>query len=1280
MNTLFDITGDDIALLNDAELRSLIGLLCEADYRLAGLSTRGITWGGSQDAADGGLDVVVRQKDVTPANSFIPNKMTGFQVKKPDMPRAGIIKEMRPEGILRQTIKDLIQEKGAYVIVSSTGSVTDSALKRRLDAMREAVQGEDGFENLELEFMDRGRVATWVRFHPSLVLWIRRKIGKPLTGWSPYGNWAKAPGGEEEEYLLDENLRLFDTATADETSLTVTEGIEKLRKKLATPKECVRLVGLSGVGKTRLVQALFDERIGEHTLNRSLAFYADITDTPSPDPQDLARYLIADQSKAILIVDNCPPEIHRQLTGICTQADSQISLLTVEYDVRDDLPEETAVFRLEPAGQELIEKLLANRCSHLSQVVSARIAEFSEGNARVALALASTVKRGETVSDLRDESLFERLFWQRNPQDKDLLLTAEIASLVYSFDGENTSSEASELHFLAALAHQPDHVFYRNVQELRQRNLVQSRNIWRAVLPHAIANRLAKRALESMPRATIVDAFLECDLERLLQSFSRRLGYLHDCPAAVDIVDEWLSSQGLLGQSLDNLNSLGITLLKNIAPVSPAKLLDLIERVANSDDKGPLFTAKKNPNHAKFVQLLRLLAYEPQTFKRCTKLLIRFALSESPDEKNNPTRDVLQSLFYLYLSGTHAPAEARAEVIESLVYADEDDKQQLGLLLLDAALKSNNFSSLHEFSFGARPRDYGYVPKTGQDVLNWYKTFLDIGVVLTNADTGIVRKTRTLLADHLRGLWSVGLHDILKHTVKQIHETTPWHEGWLGILSVLQYDKKRMSEDMLSDIKELELMLRPKTLLQQARAYALSDQYRIYDFESDDDDNESISASVERAEETTRHIGAAVAQDEAVLQELLPEIFCTSNTRLFSLGRGLAEGCSDLASFWQKLYSQFRETAPKKRQTNVLRGFLFGCKEKDSDFLNARLDAIVEDPILGPYFMDFQRMFPDGQGTMNRLHHSLQAGQAPIHSYIYIGCGKFHESISDRDLITLLEHILSKDNGINIVVDILQMRFLSDSKNTKIYSKELRHFACKTLEMYPYATHNSSGNDGSDHDLSRIADKVLHDEDGYFTAAKLCHRLLSAIDSHEISPYDYHELLASLAKQQPNCFLDAFLDNPDIVDKDCEILFSKGSDFGKNPLTSIPDNVLLSWSRQKPEKRYPLLASAIDPIQRASNNGSIAWNPLVYSLLDESADPAVVFSSVQASMIPTTWCGGSLRTTLEDWLRLFEQFFNHKNDRIAAAARRQYRLFKEEIEWRSGLDDTTSRIRLQSFE
>jgi hypothetical protein len=490
MTNLLDITGDDIARLSDAELRELIGLLCEADYRLAGLPTKGITWGGHQDAPDGGLDVVVRDEIPPPSKSFVPRNVTGFQIKKNDMPRSEILKEMRPNGMLREEIKALIQANGAYIIVSSSGSTTDTALKNRVDAMKEAVADEANHENLHLDFLDRGRVATWVRSHPSLILWVRNKIGRPLVGWRPYENWANAPGGTEEEYLLDDGLRLHDGTKTTGEGLSVKAGLLILRSALSSPGISVRLAGLSGVGKTRLVQALFDERIGEHTLNRSQAFYTDISDAPVPDPGTFANQLISDRTRAVLIVDNCPPDLHNRLTQTCSKPGSTVSLLTVEYDVRDDVPEETSVFRLEPASEDIIETLIRKRFSHISQVDARAIAGFSGGNARVAITLANTVQRGETLSGFRNEELFKRLFWQRHDPSESLLLSAEACSLVYSFEGTDTSSEKSEMQFLASLVNKSSADLYRDVAELKKRDLIQSRSVWRALLPHAIPTDL----------------------------------------------------------------------------------------------------------------------------------------------------------------------------------------------------------------------------------------------------------------------------------------------------------------------------------------------------------------------------------------------------------------------------------------------------------------------------------------------------------------------------------------------------------------------------------------------------------------------------------------------------------------------------------------------------------------------------------------------------------------------------------------------------------------------
>src|SRR5215470_4003112 len=101
---MFEITADDIAKLNDKDLRTLIGRLCEAELSRQGRPVSAVTWGGDQDAPDDGIDVYVQLPSDTAMEGFIPRAETGLQVKKPDMGRAKILKEMRPKNRIRPVI------------------------------------------------------------------------------------------------------------------------------------------------------------------------------------------------------------------------------------------------------------------------------------------------------------------------------------------------------------------------------------------------------------------------------------------------------------------------------------------------------------------------------------------------------------------------------------------------------------------------------------------------------------------------------------------------------------------------------------------------------------------------------------------------------------------------------------------------------------------------------------------------------------------------------------------------------------------------------------------------------------------------------------------------------------------------------------------------------------------------------------------------------------------------------------------------------------------------
>ncbi|NOY16305.1 MAG: hypothetical protein GXP23_05120 [Gammaproteobacteria bacterium] len=1278
MSTLVEITGDDIAALGDADLRDLIGLLCEADYRFAGLPTKGIKWGGHQDAADGGLDVVVRDNISPPVTSFVPKNITGFQVKKPDMPRAEIIKEMCPKGILRASIKALIQENGAYIIVSSTGSTTDKALENRIHAMKEAVANEINHENLHLEFLDRGRIATWVRSHPSMILWVRNKIGKPLKGWRPYENWANAPGGIDEEYLLDDGLRLHDGAATAEKGLSVEDGLLKLCSALSTPGTSVRLTGLSGVGKTRLVQALFDNRVGENALNQYLAIYTDISDSPAPDPVTIANQLINDKTRAILIIDNCPPDLHHRLTKTCSRQQSTVSLLTVEYDVRDDLPEETSVFRLEPASEEIIEKLINKRFAHIGQVDARTIASFSGGNARVAIALANTVQQGETLSGFRNDQLFERLFWQRHNPNKSMLVSAQVCSLVYSFEGTDTSSEKSEIKFLASLVGKSCTDLYRDISEFKERNLVQSRSVWRAVLPHAIANRLARRALESIPKDTIVDGFIG-NSKRLIRSFTRRLSYLHDCDAAIDIVNDWLDQDGWIGKSINNLNSLGINVLNNIAPVSPGKTLEAIERVANGSD-GSIFTSRNNTHFSEFVRLLRHLAYDPALFDRSVELLCRYALSEDKNENNNSTRDVLKSLFYIYLSGTHASIEARTKVVENLLESEDQDKQDLGLLLLDAALETWHFSASHEFGFGAWPRDYGYHPNTQEEITRWFGAVIRICMRAVLSDRPISEQAKKLLANNLRGLWTKGgMFDALEDSTKKILEQGAWNDGWIAVRGIIRFDSKGFDDEVRGRLYKLEKLLKPNNLLEKARTFALSGQHGTFNLEDDfDDDEEDASAGYRRAEETTRKIGVAVAQDAATWNALLPDLVSTHTTRLASFGMGLAEGSSDKKELFQTLYGALVKTPPEVRQISALLGFLSSCAKIDSPFYNATLDDLVKDDVLGEYFPIIQTTSTIDQRGIERLHEALDIGKAPVHQFNCLAWGSAHEPINDDDLAQILRKILSKEGGVDVALEILNMRFHGRKKNSSEYSGRVMTVAQDMLSAYSFGEERRRQNN-HDYELAEVVSILLDGSKGIHAATIMCQNLKQAISENRAYSFDYPRLLNKLAEVQPTVFLDIFLKGDDVEDYQRQRMFIDDFERHENPLSQISDSALLSWCEKDPPSRYPLVASVVKAFKKSDETGKYEWKPFVYRIFDKAPVLEGVLENLADALRPRSW-SGSRADILQRRAVLYQELYEHDNEEVRAWARSQHTKLQEEIRNIREREDQRDRARDESFE
>jgi hypothetical protein len=417
---------------------------------------------------------------------------------------------------------------------------------------------------------------------------------------------------------------------------------------------------------------------------------------------------------------------------------------------------------------------VTQRYPDLSQVDARTIAEFSGGNPRVALALASQIEKTETVTGLSEEELFKRLFQQRHDPDPSLLSIAQACSLVYSFEGEKLDANEAELPVLGSLIGKAADEVYAGVAELRRRDLVQARAQWRAVLPHAIANRLAKMALQNIPPAKVQSLLVDNASERLLRSFSRRLGYLDDSKEAKAIIQAWLVPDGLLS-NVANLNDLGQAMLSNIAPVAPEAVLSALENALSGADEATL----RSCTH--FVRLLRSLAYEPTFFERALALLVHFAALPSDDESESEAMGVVESLFHIMLSGTHAPIEMRVKAVEALLGSEDTNMRIPGVKALEALMKTSHFSSHYEFDFGARSRDYGYHPKAGKDVQAWFDAVLKLASMFALSGRSVAGDVQKAIAREFRGLWNNAGHaEDLDRLARDIAAKSFWRDGWIA--------------------------------------------------------------------------------------------------------------------------------------------------------------------------------------------------------------------------------------------------------------------------------------------------------------------------------------------------------------------------------------------------------------------------------------------------------------------------------------------------------------------
>jgi hypothetical protein len=387
-----------------------------------------------------------------------------------------------------------------------------------------------------------------------------------------------------------------------------------------------------------------------------------------------------------------------------------------------------------------------------------------------------------------------------------------------------------------------------------------------------------------------------------------------------------------------------------------------------------------------------------------------------------------------------------------------------------------------------------------------------------------------------------------------------------------------------------------------------------------------VKAAVEK-------LGADVAADNEAFRALLPELVgARGNLRDF--GYGLARNGDDPRGLWDALVDAFGTEAEPNYQ--VLCGFLLGCQERDAAMADTMLDQSLIDDRLAEWVPGLQASVVIDDKGVARLHRALASGRAPIMRFYDLAYVRPSDVIPGPDFRDLAVAIAEKPGGMRVAIEMLSMRLYADEFAKRAPQPETIETGRMLLGRFAFAPRAPEAN-RQDHELGVIAEACLNGEGGAAIAAGLWPKLKAAIAQYTASASDYDDFMERLFHVQPTAMLDAVFAGRKATQKKSVGILHDMMQSRKNPLSTVPDDVILAWCDRDAKTRYVFAAASVWLFQRTGPNLPHAWNSIATKLLRHAPEPVLVLNEIVVRLCPTSFSGSSYATKLESRLTLLEQ-------------------------------------------
>lgn len=1203
----FEVTGEHIAALSAQDLPMLLRRLLHSEAQTNGLPTDGIHVASGITTPDGGEDGRITWEDGPDRTPYLPSRLCQFQLK------AGKISSAKAGRDVLTTagrVKDMVRsavETGGYYIMLSAHPYTQKQIEQRETRIRQTLHGAGmTIDDEQIRFLDADQIAAWTNSHPAVSIWTKEQTQPGTVG--PFRSWLHWAGRAEHErspWVEDERLPPLQ---------------EQLCAHATKPHGRVRVVGLSGIGKSRLVlEALARVDEGGGFL-KDIVLCADESQVDPVAIKSVVQCWADMGARVVVIVDRCPPESHEALADMVSRSSSRLSLITIDNELPDGTPDKTT-FRVGEAPLSVIEAVINQVLPDLPSEDQRRLIHFSKGFPGVAIRVGQAWADSKPVAHATDDHMVKAFVLGRSNQESELLLRSAMLLAAFGL-AAIAHSVRSQLEEIAARGRDlTADGLHAAIKRLVDRGVAQRRGRLVTLQPRSIAMKLAEIQWREWSQDNW-DRVLTGDTSSTLKiSAARQLSLLN----TTDISREVVTHVCRHGGPFDDLEGISrpghAEVLSALAEINPEIVVRQIERsLADVKDLSNI----KGDIRWNLVRALEKIAFRSDTFEDGAYLLLRLAIAENEHRIGNGATSRFKALFPMLAGNTAADGRSRLSFLDEVVNTDDPSQRSVVVQALVAGSKTDHFHRhVGAETHGSSPALDDWRPATNEEATDYIRSCVTHLAEFARRDDESGMVARSELGHQLRSLVAHGFIETVERVVEQVsNETGAWVEGLESLGHFLEYDVSETEHEMIARIRKLMADLQPKDLESRVRFLVTEMPWDFpcgekLDFETHD----------KRKAEAVNTLAVDIVEQPEILKKVLPQISRGQQQMAPLFGKSIARATDSPLDWLERIIQVVLETPENERNFDLMTGFIVGIAEEYPDVVDCIKQRAAQSLDLAPALPLICWRLGISSSDIGLTVSAIEANLLPPWRLIQWTLGGELAKVPIQEVAPLFDAMLDNSAEAYVVgVELMGMYVHGEIERLDNLRAQVRK-AAENLSRWEPLQGRTTLNHHFEKIMKWMLSKGRQDDDARATAFALSKALVNVMDWNNqriIEPVipmllsDFPEVTWTLIGQA------VVSDRKRVWRLEHILGDSSFFDREKAPaILNLPKDTLFAWCHAHPDCA-PAFAAAIVPVLTTYQMDApeqVLLHPVMNRLLDEFGDREDMLHSISRNIETFGWTG-----------------------------------------------------------